>query len=895
MSMIGKSLAHYEITAEIGKGGMGEVYLAQDTKLGRDVAIKVLPHEFAKDADRVARFQREAKLLASLNHPNIAAIYGLEKSDDTHFLVMELIEGDTLADRIKAGPLPVEESLKLALQIAEALEAAHEKGVIHRDLKPANIKVTPDNKVKVLDFGLAKAYAGAPEDMNLSNSPTLTDAATRQGVILGTAAYMSPEQARGKPVDKRTDIWAFGCALYEMLTGRVAFQGEDVSEILASVIKGDVKLDLLPANIHQRVREVITRCLQGDLKRRYSSITDARYEIEQALSDPDGVLVQPITSIRPRKKLRLGLPWIAAAILVVALIVGAAVWKLKPTEPRHVMRFDYELPEGQRFQGLGISALAVSPDGKQFAYSTTNGLYLRSEDELTAKLIAGTEGPVSQPFFSPDGKSIGYFSTNDHQLKKISVSGGAPVSLCQVNQLVGGWWGEDNSIVYGQIPGDIMRISANGGTPESLVKMESEALIFPQILPDGKSILYTAATSTSQMRVMVLPAKSKEPKELFAGVGAMYLPTGHIVYGLPNNNNMFAVAFDADTLEVKGGPVPIVEGSIQSAVSDAGTLVYIPGETASGTTEQGRTLVWVNREGKEEPLGTPPHEYMYPKISPDGRRIALSVVADDSSGIDIWIWDVVRKNLTRLTFDKKLALPPVWTLDGKRIVYWSDHEIPDSGAIYWKPADGTGEAEKLGSAPDRRLLPYAFSSDGKTLVLNEVIAQVTVDLGIFSMDDSHTREPLLNSESVESQPTVSSDGRWLAYASDESGRIEIYVRPFPEVNKGKWQASTNGGTSPLWAPDGRELYYLDPDNSVMSVAVDTKAALSLGTPKVLFRSPYVGFSITGGTPWDINPDGKRFLMMKPPTTEEGQPANQPRKIIIVKNWFEELKQRVPVD
>jgi serine/threonine protein kinase len=387
MSMIGKSLIHYEISAQIGKGGMGEVYQAKDTKLGRDVAIKVLPEEFALDKDRVTRFQREAKLLASLNHPNIAAIHGLEESEGTHFLVMELIEGDTLRDRIKSGPIPVEESLKLALQMAEALEAAHEKGVIHRDLKPANIKVTPDGKVKILDFGLAKAYVGDQENMSPMDSPTISAAATQQGVILGTAAYMSPEQARGKPVDKRADIWAFGCVLFEMLTGQAAFQGEDVSETLASVIKGDSNLALLPENIHPRVREVITRCLQKDMRKRYSSIGDARYEIEQALSDPSGVFAQPSVLTKPKKKLRVGIPWLTAAVAISLIAASVAVWILKPSPPREkrVMRSEYVLPKDQKFfqaGALGVM-LAVSHDGSQFAYSTTREGDLYSLHERT--------------------------------------------------------------------------------------------------------------------------------------------------------------------------------------------------------------------------------------------------------------------------------------------------------------------------------------------------------------------------------------------------------------------------------------------------------------------------------------------------------------------------------
>jgi Tol biopolymer transport system component len=897
MSMIGKTLAHYEITSQLGKGGMGEVYQAKDRKLGRDVAIKVLPEEFARDTDRVARFQREAKLLASLNHPNIAAIHGLEESGGIQFLVLELVEGQTLADRIKAGPVPVEEALKLALQIAEALEAAHEKGVIHRDLKPANIKVTPEGKVKVLDFGLAKAYAGDREEVNLSNSPTLSDAATQQGVILGTAAYMSPEQARGKTVDKRADIWAFGAVLFEMLTGQAAFQGEDVTEILAAVVKGGADLDLLPANLHPRVREVITRCLQRDLRRRYSTITDARYEIEQALADPGGVLVQQATAVKPRRKLRLGLPWVAAVFISGLIVAGVAVWKMKPTEPRQVMRFEYELPEGQQLSGGTVPNLAVSPDGKQFVYGTTKGLYLRSADELAAKPIVGTEGETRQPIFSPDGKWIAYISQADRKLKKVAVTGGAPVALCDITSFLGASWSADDTIMYGTMQGAIMRISANGGTPEPFVKSKANYLVGPQILPGGKSVLYSAADAgLTHPRIMVQSLKSGETKELCAGVLPRYLPTGHIIHRLPNNSNIFAISFALDRLQVVGGSVPVVEGVSQAAVSDAGTLAFITGTTSAAAPAQ-HTLVWVDRKGKEEAIAAPPNTYGQPKISPDGTRVALSV--GPLLNEDIWIWDIVRKTLTRLTFDKTRELVAIWTPDSKRIIYWSNHEDASNGGIYWKPADGTGGAEKLGSAPDRQAFPYSLSSDGKTLLTQEVVTMTNLDIGMLSMEADHKRKELLQSEYEEAQPMISPDGRWMAYASNEatgvSLKTDIYVRPFPEVSKGKWQVSTSGGSCPLWSPDGRELFYLSADNSVMAVAVETKPTISFGTPKMLFKSTYLGLTSASGTPWDIHPDGKRFLMIKPSAPTAATPgAATPRpKINIVLNWFEELKQRVP--
>ena len=714
MSMIGKTLAHYEITSQLGKGGMGVVYQAKDLTLGRDVAIKVLPEEFARDTDRVARFQREAKLLASLNHPNTAAIHGLEESAGTRFLVLELVEGETLADQIKRGAIHVEESLKLALQIAEALEAAHEKGVIHRDLKPANIKVTPDGKVKVLDFGLAKAYAKEQSDLNLSNSPTLTrsptlsNMATQQGVILGTAAYMSPEQARGKDVDKRADIWSFGCVLYEMLTGQAAFQGEDVTEILAAVVKGGANLDLLSTNLHPRVREVIIRCLQKDLKKRYPDITDARYEIGQALADPSGVLVQSVTTVEPRKKLRTILPW-AAITLILIIIAGVAVWKLKPSEPRQVMRFDYELLEGQEFSNLGFKSLAVSPDAKHVVYSTSKGLYMRSVNELAAKLVAGTEGNTETPFFSPDGKWIGYVSLTDGKLKKIAVNGGVPVPLCDVLLAhFGAYWNEDNTIAYSQYSRDIMRISADGGTPESIVKLKSAMLADPQILPGGKSILYTSYSNNGQPEIMVQSLKSGETKELFSGLSARYVPTKHIIYRLPKNGDLFAIPFDLSSFKVTGEAIRIVGDVRQFAVCDSGTLAYIPGR--AGAAEPGRCLVWVNREGKEEPLSADPNDYYWFRISPNGKQVALQIGLPPK--YNIWIWDLALGTMTRLTFDEDISSGcPLWTPDGKRIVYASGSGMYQRGDLYWKAADGTGKAEKLASSQGGSLMPWSWSNE----------------------------------------------------------------------------------------------------------------------------------------------------------------------------------------
>jgi len=913
MSMIGKTLGNFTLETRIGKGGMGEVYKAKDQKLGRDVAIKVLPEEFAKDTDRVARFQREAKLLASLNHPNIAAIHGLEESEGTHFLVLELIEGDTLADRIKGGQIPVEESLKLALQIAEALEAAHEKGVIHRDLKPANIKVTPDGKVKVLDFGLAKAFAGEHAEVNLSHSPTLSEVATMQGVILGTAAYMSPEQARGKPVDKRTDIWAFGCVLYEMLTGKQAFQGEDVTEILAAVVKSGVNLDLLPANIHPRVREVTIRCLQKEQKKRYAEISEAQYEIEQVLADPSGVLAQPVTVVEPRNRLRTVLPWIAAVVILSA-ITGAIVWNLRKPEVGQVMRFEYELPEGQQLNtniGSG-NLLAVSLDGSQFVYGTTEGFYLRSVDALDARLIAGTDTASFQPFFSPDGQWIGYWSRSENKLKKVAISGGTPVALCDTGMTFnGGNWDSDNTIVYADSrSGDILRISANGGTPESLMKgipvktQEGVSPSAPQMLPDGKTILFSNLLDRtgSNSQIVVQSLKSGERKIVIeSGSDARYLPTGHIVYWLLTDDtwSLFAVPFDLDKLEVTGGPVSMLEDVEACAFSDSGTLVYVTGMVGGGGTvaeslgfapqSNQRTLVWVDRKGKEEPLAAQPNEYCSPTISPDGTKVAITIGYSGGSA-DIWIWDIVRETMTRLTFNGAGEYP-LWSLDGQRIVFWS----LDTEAVYWKAADGTGEDEKIGSVPGSAVLPWSWSSDGKTLVMKQGSPTVGDNIGSISMEGDHEWKPLLQEKYNEDQPQISPDGRWMAYMSNESGKNEIYVRPFPDVNKGRWQISTVGGSDPLWSPNAREIFYRNGDE-VMAVAVETEPTFKAGKPETLFRGTYIPFSPLEGNPWDISLDGKRFLMLKEvaSTSEPAAAAETIPKINIVLNWFEELKERVPV-
>jgi serine/threonine protein kinase len=910
--MIGKTLAHYEITSQIGKGGMGEVYQAKDTKLGRDVAIKVLPQEFAQDTDRVARFQREAKLLASLNHPNIAAIYGLEESDGTNFLVMELVEGVTLEDYIAgnvgvlAGKNAAETAalpglLKLALQIDEALEAAHEKGVIHRDLKPANIKVTPDGKVKVLDFGLAKAFAGEQSDLSLSNSPTLSQAATMQGIILGTAAYMSPEQARGKAVDKRTDIWAFGCVLYEMLTGKAAFQGEDVTEILAAVVKSEVDLDLLPANIHPRVREVIIRCLQKDQKKRYRDIGDAQYEIEQVLADPSGVFVQPETIADQRTGIRTILPWVAAVILV-GIIVGMAVWRFRTPEPPLSFSFYYELPEGQQFSNPLIPVLTISPDGRQFAYCTNGGLFLRRHNEMDAQLIAGTanENPAS-PIFSPDGKWIAYVSLADNKLKKIPIEGGSPADLCAINfdtPAFSGWWTGDKIIFSSFAAPGIMQVSANGGTAELLVdKEEATSYLMPQMLPDRKSVLFTKADNQLNRSIMVRSLESAETKELTAGFAARYLPSGHLVFTkgesvMNMSTDLYAVSFDVNKLEVTGDPFPIGItvsgiGGCFYAISDSGTLVYI------GEDKLLNAIVQVDREGKEQPIPAASlNGYLDLRISPDETRVATSYY-DDEGNQDIYILDLNYGGMERCTYSEIDDFAPVWTPDSKTIIYIS--QLPGvEEAIYRRAANGTGDAEQLVSDPDRVLLPWSLSSDGKILLVMgrsnaEGIPQW--DIGMLSMEGDRSIKWLLQSKFNETYPVISPDMNWMAYVSNDSGQNKIYVRPFPDVNKDRKTISTGNGESPLWSPNGEELFYITGDAVMVVPVIESETDFIYEKPQPLFHGTFFSYTVNEMTdiPWDIHPDGKSFLMLKP-TSED----NRNTKINVITNFFEELKEKVPV-
>ena len=884
----GTKLGHYEILSLLGKGGMGEVWRARDTKLGREVAIKTLPEEFAKDADRLSRFEREARLLASLNHPNIAAIHGFEEDSGTHFLVLELVEGDTLQDRLKRGAIPVEESLKLALQIAEALEAAHEKGVIHRDLKPGNVKVTPDGKVKVLDFGLAKAFVGDEAHTSVSNSPTLSMAATEQGVILGTAAYMSPEQASGEGADHRADVWAFGVVLFEMLTGRRLFTGKTATHVLASVLKTEPNWTTLPPNLHPRIRFLLERCLDKLAKDRLSSISDARVEVEKALAEPGVVLTQPIPEAAKTAKPSM-LPWALAFVL--AVVAGAAGWILRAPEPDPVSRSSYVLPGDQQFTGATGTALALSPDGSRMVYATNGQLYLRTMDTFESTPISGTDENVQQPFFSPEGEWVGYWSADDGQLKKIAIAGGAPVTISDSSRPFGPPnWGADDSIVWGNDEG-VLRVSGNGGTPELLVNPEGmpEGIVGTprnaQVLPGGDFVLFGVSTNPLQGQTVVQSLESGEQKVLFPGVHVRYVPTGHLVYTL--EDVLFAVAFDPATLEVTGRHVPLVEGvqpvPPQYAVSDSGTLVYIPGRARTREF----TMALVDRDGTVEELNVPSANYRLPRVSPDGRNFLVSVRADDD---DLWVHDLSAETAPRrLTFEGNNGLG-VWTADSERITFGSQRD-GETENLYEMRADGTGVPELLASS-EQRLRPLSWSRDGRFLLYAEGPQAQLLERNLWTLrtEDNET-ELYYEASGLQHNAEFSPNGEWVAYQSNESGQNQIWVQPFPATGA-RIQVTTDAGFEPVWSPDGQELFYWNAASELVSVRVDTESGFTYSPPEPL---PVTGILLEGTrmTNFDIMPDGQRFLVVRESASNESGGVI-PSQINIVLNWFEELKERVPV-
>ena len=896
----GTKLGPYEIVSLLGAGGMGEVYQARDTRLGRTVAVKILPKLLARDRERIQRFEREARLLASLNHVNIATLFGFEQFEGTHFLVMELVDGVTLAERIARGPIPVAEALKIAQQIAEALEAAHEKGIIHRDLKPANVKITPDGKVKVLDFGLAKALAVPSAQGDFLSSPTISVGGTYAGMVLGTAPYMSPEQAKGLDADQRTDVFAFGCVLFEMLTGRRSFQGDTVTEAIASVLARDPDMATLPSGIHPRLQEILRRCFEKDQKRRWQAIGDLRVELEAIGADPHGLKVQVTQAARvPLWK------FVAPAAITgaVAVAVTAAVfWSFRAAPPAApVTRFSYTLPKDQSFTRTGRHVVAISPDGANIVYVANNQLYLKSMTDMDAKPIAGTAQDVNNPFFSPDGKWIAFCAVLEGKLKKIAITGGASVTLADIDNPYGAYWAAGDQIYVGQGPKGVVRVSANGGKAETVVTVKpGEFAQSPQLLPDGDHVIFTLAAGGGDERwdkgqIVVQSLTSGQRTVLVnGGSDARYVPTGHVVYAL--GATMFALPFNVKTLQASGGPVPVLDGITRASVnttaaffsfSDNGSLAFIPGGLAGGTPV---TLALVNRNGEKTPLNVAPQPYFQPRISPDGRQLAVEV--NDGKDANIWVYDLSgTTSMRRLTFAGKNR-SPVWTRDGQRIVFNSDREGDSS--LFWQRADGSGAAERLTKAEagvSHR--PESWSPDGVLTFLSDN-ASAASRIWTMSVNGDRKPKPLVEpatKSSFAAQSAFSPDGRWFVYESGESSLgPQVYVQPFPP-NGAKYQISTGLSTGALWAPDGRQIIYEDNlGGRVRLVAVDvrTQPSFAVGKPTPLLIE---GLVQRGGRPYDIAPDGKQFIVMLPPSetkTGEGLQIN------VVLNWFQDLKQRVPV-
>jgi Tol biopolymer transport system component len=908
--MIGQSISHYKVTAKIGAGGMGEVYRATDTKLGREVALKVLPQEFAADAQRMARFQREAQVLASLNHPNIASIYGLEHQDKIQALAMELVEGPTLAERIALGPIPLDEALPLARQIAEALEYAHEKGIIHRDLKPANVKITSDGKAKVLDFGLAKALSeDASSQDAASHSPTLSAMATKTGIILGTAAYMSPEQAKGKPADRRADIWAFGVVLYEMLSGRQLYTGETASEVLAHVITKDPTLETLPAATPARIRLLLARCLTRDPKLRLQAIGEARIAIEETLSGkadalPGGAEARPHAET-PKPAWQRALPWAVATLAIVTAALSSwAPWRSAPALTPS-MRMSAEMGAPASLVLDRGAAVILSPDGTRLAFLAQDDkqkrqIYVRDVDQLLATPLAGTEG-ARDPFFSPDGKWIAFFA--DGKMKKIATQGGAAVTLCDAPAPFGGSWGEDDSIVFTpEGRASLFRVSSAGGKPEPLTKLDQSKVElthrWPQVLPGGEAVLFTVQMPVGGFddgTIVLQNLKSGERRTVVTGgTYARYVPTGHILYG--NKGNLFAVPFDLARLAVTGPPAPFLEhvvmasstGGAQYSLANSGTFVSVLGESRASSL----AVYWMDRAGKFQPLRSVPGDYVNPRISPDGKQLSLNVFEGGSA--DVWVYDWSRDTMTRLTFDPGNDIAQSWTPNGQRLTFASNRNGAQN--LYWQRADGAGEAQRLTESKNTQFA-YSWTPDGKTLAFHETDPATNNDLWVLPMegDEKSGWKPgkpkvFLKTPFNEGTPIFSPDGRWLAYQSNESGRNEVYVRPFPG-GEGKWLVSNGGGHQVRWSRNAKELFYVRPEDHKIMVASYRVVGGSFQADKPVLCSPGQLADIGGRPNYDVAPDGKRFAVLRFPEGKEDAEKND--KFVLILNVFEELRRRVP--
>jgi eukaryotic-like serine/threonine-protein kinase len=881
----GSRLGPYEILAPLGAGGMGEVYRARDAKLNRDVAIKVLPDSVAQDTERLARFQREAQVLAALNHAHIAAIYGLEKSGELEALVLELVEGETLAERIAAGPLSVDEALAVARQIAEALEAAHEKGIVHRDLKPANVKITPEGRVKVLDFGLAKALNAEGSSPDVSRSPTITAAATQAGVVIGTAAYMSPEQARGKGVDKRADIWAFGAVLYEMLTGRKAFEGETVSDVLAAVLRADIDWAALPIETPAPVRRVLRRCLDRDPKTRFHDIADARLEMDEKIEAPAPLAV---ASAAPASRGGGRAAWLVAALFALAAAIGW--WRVLSTPraaPPARTAFSVSIPANDSFASDDTPVLAISRDGRRLVYAAERGggrqLFLRTLGDLETRPLEGTTG-ARGPFFSPDGDWIGFFAEGG-KLKKVPVAGGPAQTICEgIAAQRGGTWADDDSIILTtDYATGLSRISARGGKIELLTKVDAargdRTHRWPEALPGGEEVLFTIGSNKSpgnydDAKIAVLDRKTGAVRTLLEGGSmARFCPPDHLLYA--RARSVLAVPFDRKALRITGEPFPISEkiagdpssGIAYFAVSGVGSLAYFPGATESVEN----TLLVTDRKGTLTELPLPAREYRFPRFSPDGTRIAFSVGSGRGLDDDVWVYQLAGGALTRLTFNGG-NFNPVWSKDGQQLIYVSARARNEG--LYSRPADGSG-AERWIYGDFTARMPSDFSADGRTLLFTHPSNQVWITKlkdTASSQDGSGGTARMLDATGYGG--VFSPDGRYIAYSAAVGGAVsEIFVQASDESGA-KWQLTTDGGWLPVWV--GNEIVYLK-GGQVRSIETRTQPVFQSGPPQTLFEGQF-DLRTQPLRNYDVSRDGQRFVFVR------GSSELTAREVDVVLNW-----------
>jgi serine/threonine-protein kinase len=881
---------------------MGEVYRARDTKLGRDVAIKILPQVFTSDPERLARFERESRMLAALNHPHIGAIYGVEDAENVHALVLELVEGDTLAERLRRGRLPVTDAVAIARQIAEALESAHERGIIHRDLKPANVKITPDGKVKVLDFGLAKVVVSDATGPDLSQSPTLTVNGTLEGAILGTAAYMSPEQARGKTVDQRTDIWAFGCVLYEMLTRCRAFPGDTASDTMAAILEREPDWTKLPVAAPAQVRRLLLRCLQKDPSCRLRDIGDARLELDEALFSPARADLQK-PAVMTRRTAISALAGAAAGAVATGIF---ALSRYRGAVPRHLTRFRIPLPEGAVAVASFNKRVAISPDGTHIAFNVISGgvsnyltiggdkFYLHSLRELEPKALPFDAGA---PFFSSDGRWIGFIgsASGRPQLRKMALDGGPPVTVCNKG-CVGATWAADDMIYFvSEVPGGLVRVAAAGGEAKEVVKVDltkgERQHRYPCALPGGKGILITVGTADSETfddaHIAVLNTETGQTKTVVeGGTHPRYSASGHLLYA--RDGKIFAVRFDANRLKTMGQPFMVLEGVLMSRnsgvanydVSAIGDLVYIPGGADKGE----RTLMWVDRNGNAEPLKLPLKAYLHPRISPDMRQLAVEI---EGPNHNFYIYDFARDVLSQMTTDG-VSHWPVWSPDSAQLVYRSGR----MGAFkMWQiPADRSRPAAQLPGTGTSQSAE-SWSPDGHALAYTAVTPEAGSHIMVESLEGDHESRPFADIKAAAGSPKFSPDGRWLAYCSNETKKPQVYVQAFPGPGP-KTQVSSDGGTDPVWQRTGGELYFRNGDK-MMAVEVSTASTFTAGHPRILWEGHYShGMSTSCGPPgatssnYDVTADGQRFLMIK----DEAPDTAVSKQIVVVLGWADEVNR-----